>query len=67
MTPADRTRAYRARIMADPAEIELRRREYIEKQRRSYFERGNVLPTAVLQDWHTDEHGCRARTVGNVG
>lgn len=24
-----------------------------------------VPPTTVLQDWFTDEHGCRARQLGN--
>lgn len=71
---AARTRAYRARIMADPAEIERRKREYLDRQRGGWERcdsgqhyKISVPVVRVLTDWHTDEHGCRARTVGNAG
>lgn len=65
MTAAERTRAYRQRIMADAAEIERRRREYLERQRRDYHtQMGHIPAMRVLTAWHRDAHGCMARTVG---
>jgi hypothetical protein len=32
-----------------------------------YLPGWNVTPMRVLVDWHTDEHGCRSRTLGREG
>lgn len=63
MTAAERTRAYRQHIMADAAEIDRRKRQYLERQRPIH----HVCPqsdTRVLLDWHREPDGCMARTVG---
>lgn len=39
-----------------------RKREYADNY--SHLIAPQLPPKVVLQDWHTDEHGCLARTVG---
>lgn len=62
-TSADRTRAYRQRLLDDKEAIEARRRAYIERNGNNQV-RLALPPTRVLVDWHVDEPGCRARVVG---
>lgn len=61
-----RTRGWR---MRNAVRVEQRRRELAEAARERMRFGGRIswstLETVVLADWHTDEHGCRARTVGN--
>lgn len=66
-TSAERMQLMRHRqsVLADTAEIERRRREYLERQRPPENNiPGRHLTTRVLVDWHVDEHGCLARAVG---
>lgn len=62
---AERTRAYRQRVLADTAVQEQRRREYLERQRGAHdAEKIHVPVVKVLVPWHVDPSGCIARTVG---
>ena len=56
-------RMRKRRVLNSPAEIERRRREYLERQRPHPWASGAV-PTVVLADWHIDTDGCLARSIG---
>jgi hypothetical protein len=63
-TSADRMREYRQRQSAKMVLVHLNRAEKIERMRGGYISGFTLPPTKTLVQWHVDETGCVARSVG---
>lgn len=63
-TPIERLKSHRL-SHKQRALMELREKNRRAKLWDSGTTAWNMKPAAVLVPWHTDEQGCRARTVGN--